>query len=61
MGYNSVADIMGLSYSFRRCFPRKSRNSEKSDLTAGQGHPRSSIFNLGVNRKLIIMWLPVSH
>jgi len=46
MGYNSVADIVGLSSFFSRCsLPNRKirRNSEKIDLTAVQGHPRSSI------------------
>jgi len=45
MGYNSIADTTGHSFS-RGCRP-KSRNhakfQKKFDLTAVQGHPRSSI------------------
>ena len=47
MGYNSVADIMGLSSFIQLLLPRKIAKSgeipTKFDLTAVQSHPRSSI------------------
>jgi len=47
VGYYFVADIMGLSSFIQPLLPPKIakswRNSEKNDLTAVQGHPRSSI------------------
>jgi len=47
MGYNSVADIIGLSLFFKPWLPPKVAKSReiptKFDLTAVQGHPRSSI------------------
>jgi len=45
--YNSVADIMGLSSFVQQLLPPKIAKSleipTKFDLTAVQGHPRSSI------------------
>jgi len=47
MGYNSFADILGLSLFFSRgCLPKITKSREiptKFDLTAVHGHPRSSI------------------
>jgi len=47
VGYNFVADIMGLSSFLLPLFPRKIEKSceipTKFDLTAVQSHPRSSI------------------
>jgi len=47
MGYNYVADIIVYLHSFRRgCLPKVAKSREmltKCDLTAVQGHPRSSI------------------
>jgi len=47
MGYNSVADIRGLSSFVELLLPPKIAKSgeipTKFDLTAVQGHPRSSI------------------
>jgi len=47
MGYNSVADIIGLSSFVKPSLPPKFAKSReiatKFDLTAVQGHPRSSI------------------
>jgi len=47
MGYNSVADIIGLSSFVKPWLPPKIAKSReiptKFDLTAVQGHPRSSI------------------
>jgi len=46
MGYNSVADIIGLSSFVKPWLPAKVEKSReiptKFDLTAVQGHPRSS-------------------
>jgi len=49
MGYSSVADIIGLSSFLKLWLPPKSRNHAKFEITAVQGHPRSSI--LVSNRK----------
>jgi len=49
MGYSSVADIIGLSSFVKLWLPPKSRNHAKFEITAVQGHPRSSI--LVSNRK----------
>jgi len=50
MGYNSVADIIGLSSFVYPWLPPKVMESReiptKFDLTAVQGHPRSSILVL---------------
>jgi len=47
MGYNSVADNMGLSSFVKLLLPPKQEKCRKIprefDLTAVQGHPRSSI------------------
>jgi len=47
MGYNSVANIIGLSSFVKLWLPPKVAKSReiptKFDLTAVQGHPRSSI------------------
>jgi len=47
MGYKAVADITGLSSSFYQLWPPKSAKSleifRKFELTAVQGHLRSSI------------------
>jgi len=47
VGYNSVADIMGLSSFVYLLLPPKHEKwreiPRKFDLTAVQGHPRSSI------------------
>jgi len=47
MGYNSVADIAGLSSFIQPLLPSKIAQSRlvtiKFDLTAVHGHPRSSI------------------
>jgi len=41
MGYNSVADIMGLSSFVWPLLAPKSAKSGEIDLVAVQGHPRS--------------------
>ena len=46
MGYNSVADMIGLSSFVQPWLPPKAKSCEiptKFDFTAVQGHPRSSI------------------
>jgi len=47
VGYNSVAEITGLSSFVEPLLPPQTRKSReiptKFDLTAVQGHPRSSI------------------
>jgi len=49
-------------HSFSRCCISKSRNHAKFRKNVTYSSSRSSnVIDLGVNRKLIIMWLPVSH
>jgi len=53
MGYNSVADIIGLSvylHSFSRCCLPKSRN--KAKFRQNLSLQQFKVINLGVNRKL---------